>query len=127
MATKASVAAACLDIVAASALFVLSPYEHTRSVAPSTLIGIYLFITIPLDIAPVRTIFLLGTSHTKSIGTIFATSVTVKIGILLFEVMGKRQILLARYQNFPPEATSGPYSRTIFWWINPRLWGFLIF
>jgi ATP-binding cassette subfamily C (CFTR/MRP) protein 1 len=123
VATKASVPAACLDFIAAGALFVLSSYEHTRSVAPSTLIGIYLLITIPLDIARVRTLFLLDeTSQTKSIGTIFATSVTVKMGVLLSEAMEKRHILLARYRHLPPEATSGPYSRTVFWWINPLLW-----
>jgi ABC-type multidrug transport system fused ATPase/permease subunit len=120
--TKASVPAACLDFVAAGALFVLSFYEHTRSVAPSTIIAIYLFVTLPLDIARVRTLFLLDdVSPTKNIAAVSATSVVVKLGILLFEAANKRHILLDSYRHLPLESTSGPYSRVLLWWINPLL------
>lgn len=122
-ATRASVPAACLDFAAAGALFVLSSYEHTRSVAPSTLIAIYLVGTLPLDIARCRTLVLLDhNSSTKNIVGVSATSIVLKLGILLCEAVSKRHILLDRYQHLPPEATSGPYSRMLLWWINPLLW-----
>jgi ATP-binding cassette, subfamily C (CFTR/MRP), member 1 len=122
-ATQASIPAACLDFAAAVALFILSSYEHTRSVAPSTLIAIYLTITLPLDIARVRTLILLEHSYpTRSIAVVSATSVVTKLGILLFEAASKRHALLDKYQHLPPEATSGPYSRVLLWWINPLLW-----
>lgn len=121
--TKASVPAACLDFVAAIALLVLSSYEHTRSIAPSILIAIYLTSTFPLDIARVRTLFLLDYSpQTKAIAGVSATSVVVKLGILIFEAAGKRHLLLDNYRSLPPEPTSSPYSRIVFWWINPLLW-----
>ncbi|KAE8452148.1 hypothetical protein EG329_001615 [Mollisiaceae sp. DMI_Dod_QoI] len=122
-ATRTSVPAACLDFAAAGALFVLSSYEHTRSVAPSTIIAIYLMVTFPFDIARVRTLFLLDYSFpTKTIAAVSAASIVVKLGILFFEATSKRHILLDGYQHLPPEATSGPYSRLLFWWINPLLW-----
>ena len=122
-ATKASVPAACLDFAAAVALFVLSSYEHSRSVAPSTLIAIYLMGTLPLDISRIRTLVLLDrSSPTRTIAALSATSVVVKLGILLCEAVSKRQILLESYQHLPPEVTSGPYSRILLWWINPLLW-----
>lgn len=120
--TKASVPAASLEFVAAGALLVLSSYEHTRSVAPSTLIAIYLMLTILLDIARVRTLFLLDSAYpTKSIAAVFAISVVIKLGVLISEASTKRGILLERYRELSPEATSGPYSRILFWWINPLL------
>ena len=113
-ATKASVPAACLDFVAAVALFILSSYEHTRSVAPSTIIAIYLVATLPLDIARVRTLFLLDNfPPTKSIAAVSAILVVVKLGIVLFEAVSKRHVLLDMYRHLPPEATSGPYSRIL--------------
>lgn len=121
--TRASVPAACLDFIAACALLVLSSYEHTRSVAPSTLIGIYLLATLPLDIARVRSLFLLDkTLQTKSIGTVLAASITLKMAVLFSEAVNKRKILLAGYQHLPLEATSSPYSKSVFWWVNPLLW-----
>jgi hypothetical protein len=75
---------ACLDFAPASALFVLSSYDHTRSVAPSTLIAICLMGTLPLNIARVRALLLFDHySSTKSIAAVSATSVVVKQDILL--------------------------------------------
>jgi ATP-binding cassette subfamily C (CFTR/MRP) protein 1 len=122
-AAKTSTPAASLDFVAAIVLFILSSYEHTRSVAPSTLIAIYLVLTLPLDVARVRTLFLLDGSYpTKTIAAVSATSLVIKLGILLSEALSKQQILLQHYQHLPPEATSSPYSRLFFWWVNPLLW-----
>lgn len=123
-ATKASVPAASLDFVTAAALLVLSFYEHTRSVAPSIVIAIYLFATLLLDIARVRTLFSLDHSipHLRSIVAMSTTAAVVKLGILLSEAVSKRHSLLDRYQHLSPEATSSPYSRALLWWINPLLW-----
>jgi ATP-binding cassette subfamily C (CFTR/MRP) protein 1 len=122
-ATKASTPAASLDFAAAIVLCVLSSYEHTRSVAPSTLIAIYLVVTLPLDAVRVRTLFLLdNSSPTRSIAAVAATAAVVKLGILLSEAWSKQHILLQRYQHLPPEATSSPYSRIFLWWVNPLLW-----
>jgi hypothetical protein len=44
--------------------------------------------------------------------------VAVKFMIAITEAIEKRNILLSRYQNASPEATSGIYSRAFFWWLN---------
>ncbi|KAL9616745.1 MAG: hypothetical protein Q9160_008402 [Pyrenula sp. 1 TL-2023] len=123
-ATKASVPAASLDFAAAVALFALSSYEHTRSVAPSTLIAIYLVVTLLLDIARARTLFSVDHSspHMRTVAAVSTSSIVVKLGILLSEAVSKRHSLLDHYRNLPPESTSSPYSRVLLWWINPLLW-----
>ena len=102
-------------------LCVLSAYEHTRTVAPSSVIGLYLLGSLIFDVARLRSLFLLHTSATKSIGTILALSTAIKIGVIFSEAASKRNILQARYQNLPPESTSNVYSRSVFWWLNGLL------
>jgi ATP-binding cassette, subfamily C (CFTR/MRP), member 1 len=121
VATKASVAAAAVDFVAACALFILSCFEHTRSVTPSSIIGAYLLISLPFDAARLRTFYLLRTFAARSIANLLALSLSVKFGVLVTEAVEKRGILLAPYQDLPPEETSGIYNRSIFWWLNPLL------
>ena len=119
--SKATIPAASLDFVAACILCLLSAYEHTRTVAPSSIIGLYLLISLPFDIARLRTLFLLETPTTRSVATISTLSTLVKVGVIIIEAANKRKILLARYQWLPPEATSGIYSRSVFWWLNGLL------
>ena len=46
-------------------------------------------------------------------------SLALKCCILVLEAISKRKILLAPYQDLPPEATSGIYNRSVFWWLTP--------
>ncbi len=102
-------------------LFVLSCFEHSRSVTPSTIIGIYLLISFPFDVARVRTFYLLESFTARGIANLLALSLAVKFGVLVTEAVEKRSILLEPYKDLPPEATSGVYSRSVFWWLNPLL------
>lgn len=43
----------------------------------------------------------------------------MKALILLVEAIEKQFILRLAYKAYPPEATSGVYSRSFFWWLNP--------
>ena len=91
--------------------------EHSRTVRPSSLINLYLALSLPFDVARTRTLWLIGDfRHMAIVQTI---SLGIKIGILILEGYGKRKILLGQYQDLPPEATSGIYSRSVFWWLNP--------
>lgn len=58
----------------------------------------------------------------RDLGTILVTSAVFKFLILLSEAVSKRDILRIEYSSLPPEETSGPYSRSLFWWLNPLLW-----
>ncbi|KAL9623731.1 MAG: hypothetical protein Q9160_001961 [Pyrenula sp. 1 TL-2023] len=117
--TKTSLPAAAVDFAAASALCVLSYLEHSRSVRPSFIINLYLLLSIPLDVARTRTLWLLP--GRRSIALVLTMSTIVKAGVLVLEANSKREILTDRYRDLPPEATSGIYSRSTFWWMNPLL------
>ena len=47
----------------------------------------------------------------------------VKLTLLVFEARSKRAYLQHPYKSFPPEATSGIFSRSLFWWLNPLFVG----
>ena len=121
VATKASVAAAALDFSAACLLFILSCFEHSRSITPSTIIGIYLLVSFAFDAVRLRTFYLLHGIAARSIANLLALSLSAKFGVLVIEAVEKRSILLEPYKELPPEATSGVYSKSVFWWVNPLL------
>jgi ATP-binding cassette, subfamily C (CFTR/MRP), member 1 len=115
--TRASTAAATLNLAATVALSYLSYLEHVRSIQPSALINVYLLFTLPLDFAQVRTLWLRH-SDVALASTYTATS-AIKAGLLILEAIEKGRILLPSYQSTSPEAKSGVYSRSVFWWLNP--------
>ncbi|KAK6378993.1 hypothetical protein LTS17_006696 [Exophiala oligosperma] len=121
VATKASIAAAALDFSAACLLFVLSLYEHSRSITPSTIIGLYLLISLSFDAVRLRTFFLLRSNiaQAQGIANLLSLSLIIKFLVLVTEAVEKRSILLEPYRDLPPETTSGIYNRTVFWWLNP--------
>ncbi|KIY02825.1 uncharacterized protein Z520_01290 [Fonsecaea multimorphosa CBS 102226] len=120
-ATKASVAAAALDFAACCVLFVLSCFEHSRSVTPSTIIGLYLIVSFLFGAVQMRTFYLLPGYAAKNIANLLSLSLAIKFGVLVTEAVEKRGILLDPYRDLPPEATSGVYNRSVFWWLNPLL------
>ena len=112
-------AAAVLTALDAVALGALSHMEHLRSVRPSLIINLYIFFTLPLDAARARTLWLRGQS--LDLAAAFTSTVSIKLVVLIVEAFEKRAILLAQYRDVSPEATSGIYSRSLFWWVNPLL------
>jgi len=54
---------------------------------------------------------------------IIAIVSTVAIGaktlLVFLEAVEKRGILKTEFAGYPPEATAGFYSRSLFWWLNP--------
>jgi ATP-binding cassette, subfamily C (CFTR/MRP), member 1 len=93
--------------------------EHLRSIQPSLLINLYILITLPMDAARARTLWLRGGS--LNLAAAFTSTVSIKLLILVTEAFEKRDILLAEYKDVSPETTSGIYSRSFFWWLNPLL------
>lgn len=111
-----TLAASTLVVADAFGLLLLSHVEHIRSIRPSSIINIYLFITIIFDIARTRTLWI---QHgPKPLSVLFSFTLSIKLMIAVTEAVGKRRILLSRYQNVSPEATSGMYGRAFFWWLN---------
>ena len=112
-------AAAALDFAAACGLCILSHYEHSRSVQPSVLINVYLLLSLIFDVVRTRTLWLIPGPVVRNLAVITSMSVGIKLGILILEAQEKRGILLEVYKDLPPEATSGIYKRSVFWWLNP--------
>ncbi|KAH7410668.1 putative ATP-binding cassette transporter [Cadophora sp. MPI-SDFR-AT-0126] len=114
--TSTSIASAALVFADALGLCFLSHAEHTRSIRPSTIINTYFFITLIFDTARTRTLWI---SHAPiAISGVFTAATILKFVAAITEAIEKRNILLPPYQRGSPEATSGIYSRSLFWWLN---------
>lgn len=114
--TATTIAASALAFIASLGLCLLSHLEHSRSIRPSPIINGYILLTLVFDIARVRTLFL--DSNGRSIPSLFACMISVKVMVLLAEAIEKRSILLAPYRDLSPEETSGIYSKSFFFWLN---------
>ncbi|TVY88460.1 ABC transporter [Lachnellula willkommii] len=117
--TRATVPSSVLSLLAALAILFLSLLEHSRAVQPSFLVNIYLLVSLSFDAVQTRTLYL---RHEK--GTIlglFTANIAIKATLLLLESKNKRRCLNPPYNSYPPEAISGVFNRSFFWWLNPTL------
>ncbi|KAI8249166.1 ABC transporter atnG [Colletotrichum sp. SAR 10_77] len=113
---RTSVAESALGLIEAIALGALSYTEHKRSIRPSALIGLYLFLTIILDIAQARTLWL--RDGLSSVAGVFTASLVVKVVVLALEETPKRVLLASSEKDVAVESTTGVVSRSLFWWLN---------
>lgn len=111
---RAVIASAVMSLLGAIVLCLLSYFEHLRSIRTSLLLNIYLLVTVIFDAARSRSYSL--DSDLGVISVLFTTRVGVKLFLAIFEARGKRSLLLPAFADCPPEATSGVYSRALFWW-----------
>lgn len=109
-------AAAALSFIVVLALAALSSAEHTRTVKPSFVINTYLFFSTLLDLAQARTLWIIPGDG--KIAAVFTTCCAFNIILLIFESIEKRAFLKNPYHEYPPEALSGIFNRTVFWWLN---------
>lgn len=112
--TRATLGALVLNLIDAIGLCILSHAEHLHSIRPSAIINVYLLATLIFDVARCRTLWMLGS--TNSIAAAFSSTIAIKCLVLVTEAIEKRHILLGRYRDVSPEATSGIYSRSFFFW-----------
>ncbi|PYH89268.1 multidrug resistance-associated protein [Aspergillus ellipticus CBS 707.79] len=114
--TKMSVPSSSINLVVAMEITLLSWMEDARSARPSSLLSVYLLLTLLFDVAQARTLWL---SHSGTlIPTLFTASIAAKTSMFLIESLGKQKYLKVQYQNLPPEATSGIVNRSFMWWLN---------
>ena len=114
--TQASVPTAALSFIVSVGVCLLSYGEHVFSVRPSFILDIYLFLSIIFDVARARTLWLIGLDH--SIPILFTVSIALKSIMIILESAEKRPILTPQYKQYPLEATSGVFSRSVFWWLS---------
>ncbi|KAK1504420.1 uncharacterized protein CCOS01_16872 [Colletotrichum costaricense] len=114
--TKTSVAESSIALIEAIAIGVLSYTEHKRSVRPSLLLGGYLVLTIILDTAHARTLWI--RDGLTPIACVFTASLAVKAVMLALEETPKRAYLPDSEKDVAVECTTGVVSRSLFWWLN---------
>ncbi|KAF4982828.1 hypothetical protein FZEAL_1620 [Fusarium zealandicum] len=112
--TNTSIAEPILGLVESLALAALSYIEHRRSSKPSALISAYLVLTIILDLALTRTLWI--RSGMQAIASVFTASLVLKTILLVLEETPKR--LITGEKGTIKETSSGVLSRSFFWWLN---------
>ncbi|OAA60152.1 ABC transporter, transmembrane domain, type 1 [Cordyceps fumosorosea ARSEF 2679] len=114
--TSASTAADALSLIATCAAVALSWLQHHRSEQPSTTLTLYLSALVLLDVARVRTLWLIPESSAAASMRTIALLLTA--AVLVLESTGKRASLRQ------PEklAHSGPEPFIGFWGITGYVW-----
>ncbi|KAF4878441.1 ABC transporter atnG [Colletotrichum siamense] len=119
--TRASIAAAILKLVDVFALGALSWLEHSYSPRPSTLLNVYLLVSLSFDAVQTRTLWLKAHDESSSVILIpaeFTAALVIKSGLLVLEVVEKRSLLLPEWRHKTPEETAGVFSRSLLIWLR---------
>lgn len=113
------IASSALKLVAALFMTTLSVVDHSRSPRPSVLLSIYLFLTLLLDAAQARTLFLSSDDRPElTYSALFCAAIALKAAILLLEAQHKARWVSWDEKQHSPEETSGIFSLGVFFWLN---------
>jgi ATP-binding cassette, subfamily C (CFTR/MRP), member 1 len=115
-AMRTGVAAASLSFIASLMLLPMSYLEHGKTFRPSLILNFYLFITMILDAAILRTLWL--SSFDLPIRVAFTASFGAKVILVALEAIEKRRHFRDEYSNTSPEESSGLYGQGLLWWLN---------
>lgn len=117
--TSIFIASSVLKLVSALFMITLSVVDHSKSPRPSVLLSSYLFLTLLLDAAQARTLFLSSDQKPEvTYSSIFCAAIALKAGILLLEAQRKSRWVKWDGKEHSPEETSGIFSLGIFSWLN---------
>lgn len=115
--TRLTIPASVVTLVAILTLYVLSNFEHSRALRPSLIIQVYFFSTVLLDLARLRTQWLLVAN--TPIASITTAIFAVKIVTLVVESVPKYQHSTVAMKKPPPLETCGIFGRALLLWLNP--------
>ncbi|KAF2489056.1 P-loop containing nucleoside triphosphate hydrolase protein [Lophium mytilinum] len=117
--TSMFIAASVLKLMSALLMITLSVVDHSRSPRPSVILGIYLSLTLLLDAAQARTLFLTSLGKPElTYSSIFSAAIALKAAILLLEAKEKSPWVRWDEKEHSPEETSGIFSLGVFFWLN---------
>ncbi|OBS23407.1 hypothetical protein FPOA_03955 [Fusarium poae] len=112
-----SLAGSCLTFVASLLACALSYKEHSCARRPSTLLNVYVLLTLLFDIVQARTAWLLISGSSQQ-ARLFTASVVVKAVILCLETIPKTRWIHWNAEEHSPEESSGVFSVGVFAWLN---------
>lgn len=108
----------CPDECASHALGVAS--RTPTGIATLHPICLYLLITILVDIAQTRTLWLVNpTSY--ALAVVYSVALAAKALLFVVEASEKRKYLISGYESLSTESKSRILSRSISWWLNGLL------
>lgn len=113
-----SVATACVSFASSVMSCAVSYIEHARSPRPSALLNVFLLVSVLLDAALLRTLWL-SPFVGAAITGVFTASVGLKAALLVLEAVGKSRHLTGDGHGYSPEETAGIYGRAVFAWVAP--------
>jgi hypothetical protein len=117
--TSMFIGASTLKLVSALFMILLSVIDHNKSPRPSVLLNSYLFLTLLLDAAQARTLFLSSDDRPElNYSIIFCAAIASKTGILLLEARRKSRWVSWDEKQHSPEETSGIFSLGVYFWLN---------
>lgn len=113
------ISSSAVTFVSALCIFVLSYLEHSRSPRPAIILSAYLSLTLLLDVAQTRTLWLASvSSDDDTFSGIFTAAVVIKALMIALEARHKTLWLDWDTKEHSPEETSGMYSIGAFAWLN---------
>jgi hypothetical protein len=113
--TSVSLAADALSVVGIAGGVWLSFLDHQRSYRPSTLLSLYLSVLVILDIAKVRTLWLMN--HGTGAPVAMTAILIFAIIALLAESVEKKKSIREEKLRGAPEEYSGLWVRTAYAWL----------
>ncbi|KAJ4254441.1 hypothetical protein NW762_010039 [Fusarium torreyae] len=114
-----SLAGSSLVFVASLLAIPLSYKEHSCTRRPSTLLNVYIFLTLLFDIVQARTAWLvINTDHQTVQARLFTASVVVKAFIVFLETFSKTKWIHWNADEHSPEESSSVFSIGVFAWLN---------
>ncbi|KAF4343098.1 multidrug resistance-associated 1 [Fusarium beomiforme] len=117
---RVSVAAECASFASSLMSCVLSRAEHAKSLRPSSLLNLFLAVSLLLDAALLRTLWLV--SIRTAIPAVFTAAFALKATLVVLEGWSKVPYLVSGSGSYSPEVTAGLYARAVFAWVTPLLW-----
>ncbi|KAM0244293.1 hypothetical protein ACHAP5_006409 [Fusarium lateritium] len=114
-----SLAGSALVFTASVLAIALSYKEHSCARRPSTLLNVYIFITLLFDIVLARTAWLaIATPHQTTQARLFTASIVIKAIVLCLETIPKTRWIRWNADEHSPEESSSVFSLGVFAWLN---------
>lgn len=113
------VPSSALDLLSGLGLIFMSLLEHARSPRPSILISFYLALTLLLDAAQTRTLWLASRNQIEvTFSRLYTSALALKALALLWESQNKTRWISWDTKEHSPEETSGLFGLGAFLWLN---------
>ncbi|OAA35102.1 ABC transporter, transmembrane domain, type 1 [Beauveria brongniartii RCEF 3172] len=119
--SKLALSAAAMSLLASVGIVIILCVSHTYSLQPSSFLGVFMSLTIILDIAMACSCF-----RGRGFDTIDALSsyaIILKLAIIILEQLSKRNLCRAEKscRSVPREGAAGFWNRATFTWLYPLL------